>query len=101
MNRILSIGSCDLMLKNRWIQSLIILILIFLLILLMSLTKFIFDPLFKYVGAVAAPIIGAGVLYYVTNPIVNFFEKKLKINRIISIILVFLILISLMSLFIL
>lgn len=89
------------MLKNRWIQTLIILILIFLLILLMSLTRFIFDPIFKYVGAVAMPIIGAGVLYYITNPIVNFFEKKLKINRIISIFLVFLLLISLLTLFIL
>src|SRR5690625_4200231 len=89
------------MLKNRWIQTLIIFILIFLLILLMSLTSFIFDPLFKYVGAVAMPIIGAGVLFYVTNPIVNFFEKRLKINRIVSIFLVFLLLISLVTLFVL
>src|SRR5690625_265164 len=89
------------MLKILLIHTLIFLILIFLLILFMSLTRFIFDPIFKYVGAVAMPIIGAGVLYYITNPIVNFFEKKLKINRIISIFLVFLLLISLLTLFIL
>src|SRR5699024_1716076 len=88
------------MFKNRWVQSLVILILVFLLILLMSLTSFIFDLLFKYVGAVAVPIIGAGVLYYVTNPVVNFFEK-LKINRVIAILLVFLLLISLITLFVL
>lgn len=88
------------MFKNRWVQSLIVLILIFLLILLMSLTRFVFDPLLKYVGAVAVPVIGAGVLYYVTKPVVTFFEK-LKINRIISILLVFLLLISLITLFVL
>lgn len=88
------------MFKNRWIQTLITAILIFSLILLMSLTSFIFDPLFKYVGAVAIPIIGAGVLYYVTNPVVSFFER-LKINRIVSILLVFLLLVSLITLFIL
>src|SRR5690625_2230156 len=88
------------MFKNRWVQSLIVLILIFLLILLMSLTRFVFDPLLKYVGAVAVPVIGAGVLYYVTKPVVIFFER-LKINRIISILLVFLLLISLITLFVL
>src|SRR5690625_1565070 len=88
------------MFKNRWVQSLIVLILIFLLILLMSLTRFVFDPLLKYVGAVAVPIIGAGVLYYVTKPVMTFFER-LKINRIISILLVFLLLISIITLFVL
>jgi len=88
------------MFKNRWVQSLVILILVFALILLMSLTSFIFDPLLKYVSAVAVPIIGAGVLYYVTNPIVSLFEK-LRINRIIAILLVFLLLISLIALFVL
>lgn len=66
----------------------------------MSLTKFIFDPVLKYIGAVAAPVIGAGVLYYITNPIVQLFER-LKINRILAILLVFLLLILLFTLFIL
>lgn len=92
--------SSDVMFENRWIQSLVILILIFVLILLMSLTSFIFDPIFKYIGAVAVPFIGAGVLYYATKPIMNFFEK-LKFNRIVSILLIFLLLISLISLFVL
>lgn len=88
------------MLKKRWFQTLIVFILIFLLILLMSLTSFIFDPIFKYVGAVAVPIVGAGILYYLTKPVMYFFES-LKINRIISILLVFIILIALIFLFVL
>lgn len=86
--------------KKRWFQTLVALILIFALILLMSLTSFIFDPIFKYVGAVAAPIVGAGILYYLTKPVMHFFES-LKINRIISILLVFLLLIIIATLFVL
>ncbi|GAA0605808.1 cell elongation protein CozEa [Virgibacillus siamensis] len=77
---------------KRWFQTLVTFILIFLLILLISATDFIFDPLFKYVGAVAIPLIGAGVLYYLTRPVMHLLEKY-KINRIISIIIVFLLLI--------
>ncbi|MGM8211479.1 AI-2E family transporter [Virgibacillus sp. W0430] len=87
------------MLKNRWFQSLIIFILIFLLIFLMSKTSFVFTPVLQYVGAVAVPIIGAGILYYITKPIMHLFEK-LKINRIVSILLVFLLLLLIGFLFV-
>lgn len=72
----------------------IVFILIFLLILLISVTDFVFDPIFKYLGAVAVPIIGAGILFYLTKPLMHFFERS-KINRIFSILLVFLVLILL------
>src|SRR5690625_950633 len=88
------------MFDKRWFQILIGLILIFVLILLMSLTSFIFDPLFKYISAIAVPFIGAGILYYLTKPLVNLLEK-LKIHRIIGILLVFLLLIALGTLFVL
>lgn len=87
------------MLKNRWFEALIVLISIFLLIYLISQTSFIFRPVLLYVGAVAMPIIGAGVLYYVTKPIVHLFEK-MKVNRIIAILLVFLLLILIGFLFV-
>ncbi|MGM8366524.1 AI-2E family transporter [Virgibacillus sp. W0181] len=87
------------MLKNRWFQSLVVFILIFLLILLLSKTSFVFTPVLQYVGAVAVPIIGAGILYYITKPVMHLFEK-LKINRIVSILLVFLLLILIGFLFV-
>lgn len=80
------------MLHKRWFQALVVFILIFLLILLMSVTDFIFSPLLKYIGAVAIPLIGAGILFYLTKPVMHFFER-LKIPRVISILLVFLLLI--------
>lgn len=78
--------------NKRWFQVLVFFILFFTLVLLISVTNFIFTPFIKIVGSVAVPIIGAGILYYLTKPLVNFFER-MKINRIISIILVFIVLI--------
>lgn len=75
------------------------LILIFLLILLISVTDFIFVPLFQLIGAVAFPIIGAGILYYLTKPIMHFLER-FKIHRIVAIILVFIIILIVATLFV-
>ncbi|RKQ31510.1 AI-2E family transporter [Oceanobacillus halophilus] len=88
------------MVHKKWFQLLVFLILFFLLILLLNYTSFIFIPILQYVGAIAFPLIGAGILYYITRPLMKFFERKLKIGRILSIILVFLVLILLVSLFI-
>ncbi|HLR74996.1 MAG TPA: AI-2E family transporter [Virgibacillus sp.] len=88
------------MLEKRWFQTLVATVLIFVLILLISKTGFIFEPVMKYVGAVAVPIIGAGILFYLTKPVMHFFES-FKINRIVSILLVFLLITVIMTLFIL
>ncbi|XKF67308.1 AI-2E family transporter [Virgibacillus necropolis] len=77
--------------KKRWFKTLTLFIMIFLLILLISATNFIFDPIFKYMGAVAIPIIGAGVLFYLTKPVVRILDKY-KVHRVFSIIIVFLLL---------
>lgn len=77
------------LIKKRWFQTLTLFIMIFLLILLISATDFIFDPIFKYIGAVAIPIIGAGVLFYLTKPIVRLLDEY-KVHRVFSIITVFL-----------
>ncbi|HLR79722.1 MAG TPA: AI-2E family transporter [Bacillota bacterium] len=84
--------------NKKWFQVLVFFILVFLLIFLIAKTNFIFDPLFKYLGAVAIPVIGAGILYYVTKPLMVFFETRFKLNRTLSIILVFLVLIIIGSL---
>ena len=77
--------------NKRWFQILTFFIMLFLLIWLISVTNFIFDPMFKYIGAVAFPFIAAGILFYLTKPIMLFLEK-LKIKRTIAIILVFILL---------
>lgn len=87
------------MLEKRWFQTLILFILIFLLILLISVTDFIFDPMFKYMGAVAIPFIGAGILFYLSKPVMHLLEKY-KVNRVFSIAIVFLLLILIGYLFV-
>jgi len=74
-------------------------VLFFLLILLIWQTKFIFFPFIQIIGAVAFPIIGAGILYYLTKPVMHLFER-FKVPRLLSIILVFLLILALLFLFI-
>lgn len=85
--------------NKRFFEVIIGIILIFLLVLLISVTDFIFIPLFKLIGAVAFPIVGAGILFYLTRPLMLFFER-FKIHRILAIIFVFIIIIVLAFLFV-
>lgn len=85
---------------KRWFQLLVGAVLVFTLILLISKTSFVFEPAMKYINAVAVPFIGAGILFYLTKPVMHFFEK-FKIPRIPAILLVFLLIAALMTLFIL
>lgn len=72
------------------IELLAVVILIFFL----TQISFLFVPVGIFFSTLFAPILGAGFLYYILNPIVTFMEKKLKIKRIISIILVFIVVIG-------
>ncbi|WP_205091537.1 AI-2E family transporter [Thalassobacillus pellis] len=76
---------------RTWFKVLIVAILVSVLILLVSQIDFIFEPLWAYIGAVAAPLIGAGILYYVTRPVMYFFERY-KIPRLLAILLVYVLL---------
>ncbi|WP_324777842.1 AI-2E family transporter [Virgibacillus senegalensis] len=79
--------------QKKWVQGLIVAILIFMLVYLISITKFIFAPVGAYLLSIAVPIIGAGLLYYITMPLVRRLEQ-MRINRILSIIIVFLLIIG-------
>lgn len=92
------------MFAKKWFQGLVFLILLFLLILLLYYTNFIFVPILQYLGAIAFPLIAAGILYYITRPLMHLFEKikigKFQVGRITSILLVFIVVILLIALFI-
>ncbi|RLL43657.1 AI-2E family transporter [Oceanobacillus piezotolerans] len=89
------------MVNRRSMQYLTFFILIFLLIWIINKTNFIFQPLLQYIGAIAFPLIVGGLLYYLTRPLLHFFERRLKMNRIWAIIAVFIVLILAITLFIL
>lgn len=76
-------------LNNKAVSVLIILLLIQLNILLVPRISFIFEPLVALFGVMGLPLIMAGVLYYLLNPLIDWMESK-KIHRIgaISIVLI-------------
>ncbi|WP_308789099.1 AI-2E family transporter [Thalassobacillus devorans] len=80
------------LLDKTWFKVLVAVILISLLIFLLAKIDFIFDPLWATIGAVGVPIIGAGILFYVTRPIMYFLEQY-KFPRLLAILTVYLILI--------
>lgn len=92
------------MFAKKWFQVLVFLILFFLLIQLLNTTNFIFIPILQYIGAIAFPLIAAGILYYLTRPLMHLFEKikigRFRIGRIWSIILVFIVIVLVISLFV-
>ncbi|WP_368653391.1 AI-2E family transporter [Ornithinibacillus sp. 4-3] len=87
------------MFGKKWFQTLVAFVLIFALILLISKVNFLFSPIIKYVQAVAIPIVGAGVLFYLTKPILTFLEKY-RVKRIFGILIIFLLLILVGILFV-
>ncbi|MFG6113974.1 AI-2E family transporter [Halobacillus sp. MO56] len=80
------------LLDKTWFRVLVAAILVSLLIFLLAKIDFIFDPLWSTIGAVAVPFIGAGILYYVTRPLMYFLEKY-KVPRLLAILAVYLVLI--------
>ena len=68
-------------------------VLIFTLIYLVSLTAFVFKPIGLLLASIAVPIVGAGLLYYITNPLVNLLERY-KVKRVFGIVIVFLLMIA-------
>lgn len=80
------------MTEKKSFRILVTAILVFVLIYLISLTNFIFVPVGAYIAAIAVPIVGAGFIFYVTNPIVNWLQRN-KIPRVLGIIVVFLLIV--------
>ncbi|MEQ6377873.1 AI-2E family transporter [Bacillaceae bacterium S4-13-56] len=76
------------MYQSKWFKALVVAILIALLFLLFGEVGFVFDPVIDYITAVAFPFAVAGVLYYITRPVVKLLDR-FKIPRIISILLIF------------
>ncbi|GEO57562.1 AI-2E family transporter [Companilactobacillus bobalius] len=83
-------------LNNQLTVILINVFLVFLIIYLFSKIKFVFDPLNQILGITMPPVILALILYYLINPLINVLENKFHVNRIISIIFVFIIILALL-----
>lgn len=79
--------------ESKIIMWLIILLLAATLIFVLSKIQFLFAPIGIFVSTLFGPVIAAGFLYYLLNPIVVLLER-VKINRRLGILIVFLVLIA-------
>ncbi|MDN6639563.1 MAG: AI-2E family transporter [Tetragenococcus sp.] len=63
-------------LDNKFVTGLLIVLLILLIINLFTKVSYLFFPVWQFLAIVSLPIILAGILFYLMNPVVNFFERK-------------------------
>lgn len=75
-------------LDNKAITVFLVTLLMGLNIFILSKISFIFSPVIEFLGVIMLPVILAGLLYYLLNPIVDWMEKH-KVNRLVAIIIVF------------
>ena len=75
-------------LDNKAITVFLVCLLIGLNLLVLSKISFIFTPIIEFISVIMLPVILAGLLYYLLNPLVDMMEKR-KINRLVSITIVF------------
>ncbi|OTN89948.1 permease [Enterococcus sp. 7E2_DIV0204] len=81
-------------LNNQVVTSLLIVLLILLILLVFTKVSYLFKPVWQFVGVVGLPLIMAGILYYLMNPVVDYLEKK-QVPRIWSIVGLFIIVVAL------
>lgn len=77
-----------LFLNNKLVTGLMVVLLILLILLVFTKVSDLFTPVAQFLGIVGVPIIVSGLLYYLLNPVVNFFEKR-GIKRVYTISLLF------------
>lgn len=75
-------------LDNKAITVFLVCLLIGLNLLVLSKISFIFTPIIEFISVIMLPVILAGLLYYLLNPLVDMMEKR-KINRLVAITIVF------------
>ncbi|KGL39183.1 AI-2E family transporter [Listeria sp. SHR_NRA_18] len=62
--------------ENKFVLGLLIFLLVALDIYVLTKISFIFDPIMVIIATIAAPIILAGIAYYLFNPMIDWLEKK-------------------------
>lgn len=81
-------------LNNKVVAILLVSLLVLLNLLVFSKITYVFNPIKGFFSVIGLPILMAGILFYLVNPLIDWMEKK-KIPRIAGIAIVFIIIISL------
>lgn len=77
-------------LNNRFSVVLFNLLLFFLIIWVFNKISFVLNPAWVFISAVLPPIVLAIIQYYIMNPLVDWLEKKFKVPRVATIVILFL-----------
>lgn len=77
-------------LDNRFSIVLLNILLFFLVIWIFNKISFVLNPAWVFFSAILPPLLLAVIQYYVMNPVVDWFEKKFKVPRIVTILVLFL-----------
>ncbi len=88
-------------LNNKFVVSLLIILLVGINILVFSKVPFIFKPISVLLHTVAAPLLLSGIAYYLLNPLVDRLEKRSKIRRAYGIVILYLIIAGIITLILL
>ena len=80
------------MLDNKVVSAMLMILLFLIIIFMLHKVEFIFAPVAEFFRAVGAPIIIAGVFYFLLNPMVDWAERRYNFPRIATISIQFLIL---------
>ncbi|MEG0749891.1 MAG: AI-2E family transporter [Carnobacterium sp.] len=83
-------------LNSQVVVALIIVLLLLLITLVFTKVSYLFEPIGQFFAIVGLPVVIAGILYYLMNPVVNFLERK-GIKRSIGIVLLFIVVVALIA----
>jgi predicted PurR-regulated permease PerM len=81
-------------LNNQVVTALLVVLLLLVIVFLFTKVSYLFEPVWQFLAIVGLPIILAGILYYLMNPVVDYLEKR-DIPRIYSIIGLFILVVAL------
>lgn len=83
-------------LNNKTSIVLLNVLLVFVILFVFNKISYLFDPINAFIGAVMPAIVLAGVQYYLMNPLVDLLESKFNINRSITIVGLFIVVVALL-----
>lgn len=87
-------------LNNKFSVTLLNILLILLIILIFTKVRFVFTPVGQFISVVAPPIVLAAIIYYMMEPVVQWAQRKFKVPRLVSIVILFVLLSGLIVLLI-
>ncbi|WP_349582035.1 AI-2E family transporter [Leuconostoc citreum] len=82
---------------NNLLNGLLVILLILLIIFLSWQIRFIFEPVRSLFTAVGAPILIAGVLYYLLSPLINLMSRYTRMPRRLSIAIILILLLAIIA----